>query len=959
MKSRTWTILLGCFLSMLIITIMSFALTYGRFSEEKKSSGGSYGSDIEYIVADQIEVKNENEFIGAIENGYSNITISKDTDSSMIITSDVTDVGVDLIINLNGHKLVRNNRKPMLNVKEGVRLTIIDTSAGKTGSFYNPVGSVLMISGGTLTVSGGTFESGPRNIEYADQAASTVEASVYQKAGDKYEPKGNWTMPELDGMQTGVYFTAPFNSFVMQDTYLYYTEEKEGGSIILNSEEGSADFYYQYEKQDGSQIVVYGYNGVKDYAKNETAGVSIVSMENGNMYARGGQYYSYFGVETSYGIYARGGYMAVEAGNFSVIENGTCIRCNYDSVSDKEYLRIANGRFESKWGNTVQVNGGKLAITGGEFEKNVEGANSEQQGSAVLYVTGGSIDGMGTRTADLKFNITGSNVYGIYAENKEKQSAEVKLNAATFTFVNGQKNIGIHAKYAEVTLKGVTIQNADLGIEVDQGSVTCLPNYKINANETDTSLNLTTNAVAIKVNNGSFIAEEEALVEIKSEIKDDSWGNDSVYVSGGNFTSNGTLKITHKGRENEYQSNADGDQLYKNFAIKSYAVRVIGNNESLSNVVITKGEIINSCGGGICVEAGEKDNVTLGSNELTVKTEGKLCYDNYESTTMGGNWNYRQSRDGGHAVNVVGGNLTINDGSFTAEQGDGIRVTGGKVKIFGGSFAGNDSYKAYDENPNDNEDPGPVAGPGASYAFKIYGGTAEIYNGTFGTVSPAGEVKTKWGSGAFVMGTKSSYTDDDNASVKIYGGTFNTDGQAGFSVYEYADILFSEKEKTVPILVSGLAGGIVVEDSANPAKIVIESGKFSSFRNSGNSDGIWYNNANAKLEISGGTFTGVARSGLYFAVEPVGNNVRLSDGNYIGATPVENKNRIYGSYWDNGAISVATSRHSWGWYTGLEISVSEILAQNCKLTEPGKDVAITGEIHTNVSKYKELQVSKS
>ena len=63
-------------LSLLIITLMGVALTYGRYTEETSSSGGSYGSDIEYIVANQIEVRNVNEFIGAIQNGYTNITVA-------------------------------------------------------------------------------------------------------------------------------------------------------------------------------------------------------------------------------------------------------------------------------------------------------------------------------------------------------------------------------------------------------------------------------------------------------------------------------------------------------------------------------------------------------------------------------------------------------------------------------------------------------------------------------------------------------------------------------------------------------------------------------------------------------------------------------------------------------------------------------------------------------------------
>ena len=145
-------------ISLLIVTLMSVSLTQGRYSKEL-TSGSEYSGSLEYIVSEQVEINSVDEFFSAIENGYSNIKVSDDVDNPLIITGSVSDVNSDLTIDLNGHELQRNNREPMLNVTEGVRLTIIDTSEKQTGSFYNPVGSVLRISGGTLTVAAGLFES--------------------------------------------------------------------------------------------------------------------------------------------------------------------------------------------------------------------------------------------------------------------------------------------------------------------------------------------------------------------------------------------------------------------------------------------------------------------------------------------------------------------------------------------------------------------------------------------------------------------------------------------------------------------------------------------------------------------------------------------------------------------------------------------------------------------------------
>ena len=145
--------LLG-FLALLLVlcTLLGVLFTQARYVEEAVSGSDIYDGDMEYIVAEQVEVESVEELIAAIENGYSNIKIADSVDNPLIITSGVTDVGTDLILDLNGHEIQRNNRDPMLNIENGVRLTIIDTSSQQEGSFYNPVGSVLQIGGGSYSL---------------------------------------------------------------------------------------------------------------------------------------------------------------------------------------------------------------------------------------------------------------------------------------------------------------------------------------------------------------------------------------------------------------------------------------------------------------------------------------------------------------------------------------------------------------------------------------------------------------------------------------------------------------------------------------------------------------------------------------------------------------------------------------------------------------------------------------
>ncbi len=448
MKSGIRTFFLLLFAITLVLSAAGVALTYGRYYGEKTSSGNGYVSDVEYIVADQIEVSNVEEFIGAIENGYSNITVSESAEDSILITSEITEVGVDLIINLNGHRLVRNSRDPILKVVDGVRLTIIDSSENKAGSFYNPVGSVLMIDGGTLTVSGGIFESGPRKTEYENDtvANESVYSEVFVKNGtNKYESSGINQMPRLPEGQTGVYYVNGLynNEFVKKDVYIYRYAHNSDENVMIGGDAGSADFYYSYTDAAGNKVTAFGYYDAKGAANSEK-NYAAVSMRSGNMYVRGGEYHSYFGSAFAYGIYAEGGYMAVEDGVFSVLEDGTCIKCNYSNPSESEYLRISSGTFSSEWGDTVQVDGGKLMLTGGKFEKDAESAPSGEEYSAIIRIGNGVLEGSGTEKNNLRFTLYGSDLYGIYAEG---DGLRVSLSYSRFIF-GGDGNAGNTGIYA-------------------------------------------------------------------------------------------------------------------------------------------------------------------------------------------------------------------------------------------------------------------------------------------------------------------------------------------------------------------------------------------------------------------------------------------------------------------------------------------------------------------------------
>ena len=272
MTAKIRSIFLPVLLSLAILSMLTVSLTLGRYTQEAESEG-IYSGDLNYIVSNQVEIESVDEFFTAIENGYNNIKIKDEVDNPLVISGGISDVNSDLVIDLNGHEIQRNNREPLLNVTQGVKLTIIDTSEKQTGSFYNPVGSVLRISGGSLTVSAGEFESGPRSgegihkSEYYDASSNSTskgatikkEYSVDTLYIDENTTIGNASMPviipsvtNVDGVNRSVngnmYFSEGYNSntYIPADTYLYFTLEDPTVENATIAVEGSAKYYYTY-----------------------------------------------------------------------------------------------------------------------------------------------------------------------------------------------------------------------------------------------------------------------------------------------------------------------------------------------------------------------------------------------------------------------------------------------------------------------------------------------------------------------------------------------------------------------------------------------------------------------------------------------------------------------------------------------------------------------------------------
>ena len=70
--------------------------------------------------------------------------------------------------------LSMEEKQRLQDLARDLRLTVIDSSQEKTGCFYNPVGSVLAVSGGTLTASIDTVNMRPLSVDISYTYSGSV-----------------------------------------------------------------------------------------------------------------------------------------------------------------------------------------------------------------------------------------------------------------------------------------------------------------------------------------------------------------------------------------------------------------------------------------------------------------------------------------------------------------------------------------------------------------------------------------------------------------------------------------------------------------------------------------------------------------------------------------------------------------------------------------------------------------
>lgn len=358
--------------ALVIASAVLVALSFVAFSYAKYVTEIS-GGDLPYEVQTPFSVKSQQELFNAIASGYGYVRLSDELDAPIIMTGDSLDLKSNLTIDLNGKEIQRNSRDSLLSVPAGTTFTVVDTAGG--GALYNPIGSVLTLSGGDINVYGGIFESGPRPSEYLGNLSSfaselKAQSVIIEKCADNTITQGNMPILTMRGndvsrlKKTGnVYFDSAFSRdgsgttctvTVPEDTYCYMITSDSTGDSMGAFDTSKTDFVYSYyvNKATGeyagaekpasgeySQVKVFGYTKdiekslepQKDESGNVVAAApyySAVYMDGGVLNVdvtaasdvADGSFYSYFGTWYSSCVYIKSGTMTVStSGEFATV----------------------------------------------------------------------------------------------------------------------------------------------------------------------------------------------------------------------------------------------------------------------------------------------------------------------------------------------------------------------------------------------------------------------------------------------------------------------------------------------------------------------------------------------------------------------------------------------------------------------------------------------------------------
>ncbi len=754
-----------------------------------------------------------------------------------------------------------------------------DTLTIASGSFSSEVGDTILMSGGEMTVTGGTFEK---------NASSGSQSTEVASNGSAIRVEGGTL--NINGTQTG---NTKSVTFTIKGSNVNGITAYDG-----TVEAASADFTFNSGSGGSGGTMNYGIAASGGTIKATSCVFTIPGNDNNGIVASGGQ------ITASSSTFTLDG--ESNNGIYSIVEDISSDTTDFDAQADGCTFNITGSDSHG-----VYATGGRTRVQGGFINMATQAA------------PGNDNFGIEVASGEVIANGCAITVYGTYSAGVLARGGIVNLGSyndvsANITVHLGDNNTSLSSSAVSSEsadgVDGVININGSTYIWSDGLGITARGEVHV----TDgTAQVITTRGTGVYVNNGELNVDSGAKLEVTSTIMQGcSWVTppetvgepisqiyNGVFVQGGSLTSNGTLNVDFTGVESDdvatgNNSNLDydtswiddswvrvSDNVYRNFQVKSYAVRVEGRDvldeegNPIDQVTIAAGTITNSIGGGVLVTGG---GLTLGqgtSGPTVNATAGEgivgegedLYYDDYriEGNTTG-NWAYSPPIYGGDAVKVDGGTLTIHGGEYTANYGNGILVSNGTATVNGGTFTGNDDRDYYG---------GLYTGAGSNYGLKVLGGSATVKGGTFSSN----------GGGVFIMGTETN-----NQQTTITAATIEVSGATAVSLWNYANVVFGTENGNNSLLTaSAESTGLAVEKTSDGAEqtITINSGTFRGETVASNKNGIWYGN-DATMTINGGIFTG-GSSGLFIGVDPGSDKLKISSGTFTGNSGAISGNNLW------------------------------------------------------------------
>ncbi len=748
-----------------LIAAVAIAPSVARYVSTVIAYFNDNGEEKEYMdftVNTVFVVDDQNDLFAAINQGYSYIQISGDLHNPLVITQSPKNLTTDLIIDLNGEELYRHGTEPIFEIDEGVRLTITDTSEDQTGTLYNPTGSVLKIDGGNLTVVSGKFECGPRYSEYytynnnilsershkrtivADEPEK-VDLYIRQGSGESatFTHYTEVTVPiitayndlslGLDHPHGNVYFDWTVqvgsekdeskNFKIPADTYCFYTTDQDDSYEVMKMTAYKADWYYTYHvkhdtfeyvatpDENSIEVTVYGYENTIENAETRADPDDIdapsnnffaaIKMYGGVFDILYGDFYNYFGVNTTACVDMMGGELIIKEGNFSTrVPNASSHthhavdakesdaeafdpfdyfndffwgKTNF-GTSDPDYefyedgiraqkgegygiltsgdakITIGNGNFYSSNNNLIHMQDGTLDIGGGEFYKTITKHLGEYaHNDTAIFMHDG----------DLNIGNANYTIYGDYARAIRMIDGKLNINGAS-CIIQGDYAYAVYS-----TIPGDNLTLTDIKFDMyARTSVGRLTGIYSTANENGES-----GTVAVRTSEGG-----ESYINIQGH------GSVGVYVDGGDVYSQG-CEYTIEGNEsagiyaNEGKVKIDGGHIDLVSNINCYGIYAITRNEDVEvQIDVTNAHI----------DVGYVDSSTP---PTTVHTDCKACIGvflgsaNPNSHVTLNNSNVHSYEIG---LALSGGNLLVRDSDSTpnnikTNRGSAVAVSNGDL----------------------------------------------------------------------------------------------------------------------------------------------------------------------------------------------------------------------------------------------------------------------------------------